>query len=140
MSLAFGTKDADSAPAIMSALRTERLPAIRTELAAAAAELGSEEALATLRFMCVDPSLSSSDRAQAAAAMIGWLNRDECIDSLFDVLRLRDNGDALFFALNTLEQVESLSKRDLEELRGLAVVVLQGDYFQGSVRSQPPVG
>src|SRR5580704_8053631 len=91
---------------ILDALKVEKIDGDRIILATAAAQLGSDEGLNTLKSMCEERSWSPTVRMIAAQSMILDLGRQECLFDIVEVLRSADASpddySAAIIALNVL--------------------------------------
>ena len=112
---------------ILDALAAEKVEGVKIGLATAAARLGALEGFNALRSMCEDRSWSPTFRMGAAQSVVYALGRQECLSDILDVLRSDpDDHEAVPTALNLLPRFQQIPPRQLDEVRSLVALYLQG--------------
>ncbi len=135
----------DALPFIMALAANETSPPRRLILLYPAAQLGSEEAVATLEGMCHDAGLGPSFRISAASVML-FLARENCLDDVVDVLRTHfgpHSGEgqvALLGALTLLPTFRHFSPADLAEIRRLTSPLLKSERMMVRVYASGLLG
>jgi HEAT repeat protein len=123
------SEDKAAIPPILSALAAETDGPTKIGMATAVAKLGSAEGFKALKSMCGDRGWSPSLRMSAAQTMSVFLNSQECLSDVLEVLWTpADHHDADMIALNILIQpglFKQISPSQLDEIRNLSIVYLK---------------
>jgi HEAT repeat protein len=104
-------KEADAIPAIIDALRSEKVPETKTNIALALAEMGQQEGFATLRRTCVGQDVPASTRLYAVKYMLD-LGNESCLGAIFDVLQLKSDSSTRLLALSLFTRFSHVSEAD----------------------------
>jgi HEAT repeat protein len=91
--------DQDAVPFIWVALSKETVRGNRVTLALAAARLGSKDAIMVLKAECGNTSDPEGIRMMAAGAAL-YVGSEDCLNNVVDVLRVRDDNQAVLQALS----------------------------------------
>jgi len=91
----------DARPFIATALRIEKVPDTRVNMAFALALLKDENGIASLRSECSDGELPGYLRARAATYLID-LHREDCLDPVLNMLESDTDSDSRTQALSVL--------------------------------------
>ncbi len=108
----------DTIPAILAALKIEPIAGAQTTLAFSVALLGAEEGFTALKRMCADPGRAPVLRMVDARVLLD-LHREDCLQDVLDVLRLRPDDQATVLALNVLPRFSQTRQDDAAEIRSL---------------------
>ena len=115
--------------------RRKTIDGVRITQATSAAQLGSTEGFNVLKSMCEDRSWAMTMRMSAAQTMISFLNREECLPDILEVLRsepdiyVLDGRQAVGMALNllTYKRFKHISLSQYDEIRDYTAMYLQSD-------------
>ena len=108
-------KETDAIPAIIGALKSEKVPETKTNIALALAEMGQEEGFATLRRTCDSQDVPASIRLYAVKYMLD-LGNESCLGAIFDVLRSKSDSSTRLLALSLFTRFSHVSEADSKRI------------------------
>jgi HEAT repeat protein len=117
----------DAIDEIRQALKEEKVPEARGNIALALAQLGDEEGLETLRGTCADSSAPARLRIYAAKYMLD-LHHDDCLTFVTDLIRSSTDPAVRVIALSLVPRFQNVSPAELERLSSSAVGALSDQH------------
>jgi HEAT repeat protein len=123
----------DAIPAILAAMAIEPVPGVQNMMAAAAAQLGSDDGVGALRSRCRNRGWDPILRMAAARYMLD-LGRNDCLGDVLDVLRSTETSQSVednqvvLQALSLIPQFKSVTPDELREIRTIVPVYFQSKF------------
>jgi hypothetical protein len=102
-----GFKDEDSIPMLRDALENEKVPYVRSTMAAALATLNDYKGLDSLKTTCNDKDVIPTKRLMAATRMLDG-GRQECTESVVDILADKPDPPSRDLGLQYLRRLPTL--------------------------------
>ena len=106
----------DTLPQILQAVRDERNPATKVNLASAAAAFGSEEGTATLAKLCHDSALPGYVRTDAARHLLDDEKDRSCLHDLLTMMTSANDAGTRVQTMSMVAQLPHLTELEAAEL------------------------
>jgi HEAT repeat protein len=119
-------KVSEAIPALLEALRAERLSSTRVNIALSVALPGHSDGFSALQDGCVDLTADIWVRLQAARYLLDFLKRPDlaCRNALLAVVRAQPSPDSMAEAVSLLRRARGLSREESEEILTVALKAL----------------
>lgn len=116
-------KATDAVPEIVNALKSEKDPETKTNIALALAQLGEQKGFTTLRSTCDSQDVPDHLRLYAAKYMLD-IGNEYCLSTVLNILQSKSSAGVRALALSLLPRFEELSKANSQQIIAATVGVL----------------